>query len=29
LTVKENAGMLENYGFMMDYEYHEKQKNIY
>jgi hypothetical protein len=28
LTVKENAGMPENYIFMMDYEYQEKKKEI-
>jgi hypothetical protein len=29
LTVKENAGMPENYRFIMDYEYQEKKKEIY
>jgi hypothetical protein len=28
-TVWENAGMPENYRFMMDYEYQEKKKEIY
>jgi hypothetical protein len=29
LTVEENAGMPENYQFMMDYEYQEAKKEIY
>jgi hypothetical protein len=28
LTVEENAVMHENYGFMVDYEYQEKMKEI-
>jgi hypothetical protein len=28
LTVEENAGMPENYRFMMDYEFQEKKKEI-
>jgi hypothetical protein len=29
LTFEKNAGMTENYKFMMDYEYQEKKKEIY
>jgi hypothetical protein len=29
LTVEKNAGMPENYRFMMDYEWQEKKKEIY
>jgi hypothetical protein len=29
VSVWENAGMPENYGFLMDYEYPEKKKKIY
>jgi hypothetical protein len=29
LTVKENVGMPENHRFMMDYQYHEKNMEIY
>jgi hypothetical protein len=29
LTVAENAGMPDNYRFMMDYEYQDKNKEIY
>jgi hypothetical protein len=29
LTVEKNAGMPENYIFMMDSEYQEKKKEIY
>jgi hypothetical protein len=29
LTVEKNAVMHENYRFMMDYEYQEKNKDIY
>jgi hypothetical protein len=29
LTIEKNAGMAENYRFMMGYEYQEKKKEIY